>query len=144
MDSLDRAIIDELIEDGRITNVELAARVGLTPGPCLRRVQKLEADGVIQGYRAIVDPNSVGRGFEVILHVDLVTQEASVVTGFEREAALLEEVSEFKRLFGSPDYFLRIAVADLAGYEEFLTGQIMSIRGVGKVSSHFSMKNLKG
>ncbi|MBL3698444.1 Lrp/AsnC family transcriptional regulator [Leucobacter luti] len=144
MDSLDRAIIDELVRDGRVTNVELASRVGLTAGPCLRRVQRLEADGVIRGYHASVDPHAVGRGFEVILHVDLVTQEAAVVTDFEREAAALEEVSEFKRLFGTPDYFLRIAVADLAGYEEFLTGRIMSIRGVGKVSSHFSMKNLKG
>lgn len=99
---------------------------------------------MIRGYHASVDPHAVGRGFEVILHVDLVTQEAAVVTDFEREAAALEEVSEFKRLFGTPDYFLRIAVADLAGYEEFLTGRIMSIRGVGKVSSHFSMKNLKG
>lgn len=144
MDALDHAIIEELMADGRMTNVDLAARVGLTPGPCLRRVQRLEAEGVIRGYRAEVDPHAVGRGFEVILHVDLVTQEASVVTGFEQEAAALPEVSEFKRLFGTPDYYLRIAVADLAGYEEFLTKRIMSIRGVGKVSSHFAMKNIKG
>lgn len=144
MDGLDRAIIDELLRDGRVSNVELAARIGLTPGPCLRRVQRLEADGTIRGYRAVVNPEAVGRGFEVILHVDLVTQEARVVEEFEREAAALPEVSEFKRLFGTPDYFLRIAVADLAGYEEFLTSKIMSIRGVGKVSSHFAMKNIKG
>lgn len=144
MDHLDRAIIDELARDGRITNVDLAARVGLTAGPCLRRVQRLEADGVIRGYRADLNPDAVGRGFEVILHVDLVSQEAAVVANFEREAAALEEVSEFKRLFGTPDYFLRIAVADLSSYEVFLTGQIMSIRGVGKVSSHFAMKNIKG
>lgn len=144
MDHLDRAIIDELARDGRITNVDLAARVGLTAGPCLRRVQRLEADGVIRGYRADLNPDAVGRGFEVILHVDLVSQEAVVVANFEREAAALEEVSEFKRLFGTPDYFLRIAVADLSSYEVFLTGQIMSIRGVGKVSSHFAMKNIKG
>lgn len=144
MDDLDRAIIDELASDGRVTNVELAARVGLTAGPCLRRVQRLEAEGVIRGYRAILNPDAVGRGFEVILHVDLVSQDAAVVTTFEREAAALEEVAEFKRLFGTPDYFLRIAVADLSSYEEFLTGRIMSIRGVGKVSSHFAMKNIKG
>lgn len=144
MDALDHAIVDELIADGRITNLELASRVGLTPGPCLRRVQRLETTGVIRGYRAIVDPDAVGRGFEVILHVDLVTQEASVVTNFEQEAAGLGEVSEFKRLFGTPDYFLRISVADLPEYERFLTGKIMPIRGVGKVSSHFAMKNIKG
>lgn len=144
VDALDRAIIDELEREGRLTNVDLAARVGLTPGPCLRRVQRLEASGVIRGYRAVVDPAATGRGFEVILHVDLATQEASVVENFEREVAAPDEVVEFKRLFGTPDYFLRVAAADLAAYEEFLTQRVMSVRGVGKVSSHFAMKNLKG
>lgn len=144
MDRLDRAIIDELERNGRLSNVDLAQRIGLTPGPCLRRVQRLEANGVIRGYRAVVDPDATGRGFEVILHVDLATQEASVVEGFEREVAALGEVAEFKRLFGTPDYFLRVAVADLPAYEEFLTQRIMSVRGVGKVSSHFAMKNIKG
>ena len=136
--------MDELARDGRLSNVELAARIGLTPGPCLRRVQRLEANGVIRGYRAVIDPDAAGRGFEVILHVDLATQEASVVGGFEREVAALDEVAECKRLFGTPDYFLRVAVADLPAYEEFLTRRIMAVPGVGKVSSHFAMKNLKG
>lgn len=144
MDSLDHAIIAELERDGRISNVELAARIGLTPGPCLRRVQRLEASGVIRGYRAVIDPEALGRSFEVILQVDLASQETSVVEGFEREVAALDEVVEFKRLFGTPDYFVRVAVADLASYESFLTRRIMSVRGVGKLSSHFAMKNLKG
>ncbi|GAB2550981.1 Lrp/AsnC family transcriptional regulator [Leucobacter ruminantium] len=144
MDSLDHAIIAELERDGRISNVELASRIGLTPGPCLRRVQRLEASGVIRGYRAVVDPEALGRSFEVILQVDLASQETSVVEGFEREVAALDEVVEFKRLFGTPDYFVRVAVADLASYESFLTRRIMSVRGVGKLSSHFAMKNLKG
>ena len=144
MDALDRAIIAELEREGRLSNVDLASRVGLTAGPCLRRVQRLEAQGIIRGYRADVDPAATGRAFEVILHIDLVTQEATVVQNFEREVAELTEVVEFKRLFGTPDYFLRVAVADLAAYEVFLTQQIMSVHGVGKVSSHFAMKNLKG
>ncbi|UOQ60535.1 Lrp/AsnC family transcriptional regulator [Leucobacter rhizosphaerae] len=144
MDALDRAIIAELEREGRLSNVDLAARVGLTAGPCLRRVQRLESSGVIRGYHAEVDPVATGRSFEVILHIDLVTQEATVVQHFEREVALLDEVVEFKRLFGTPDYFLRVAVADLAAYEDFLTRKIMAERGVGKVSSHFAMKNLKG
>lgn len=144
MDSLDHAIIAELERDGRVSNVELASRIGLTPGPCLRRVQRLEASGVIRGYRAVVDPEALGRSFEVILQVDLASQETSVVEGFEREVAALDEVVEFKRLFGTPDYFVRVAVADLASYESFLTRRIMSVRGVGKLSSHFAMKNLKG
>lgn len=144
MDTLDHAIIAELERDGRLSNVELAARIGLTSGPCLRRVQRLEQSGVIRGYRAIVEPGAIGRGFEVILHVDLATQEAGIVGAFEREVAAHPEVVEFKRLFGTPDYFLRVQAADLVAYEVFLTQRIMSVPGVGKVSSHFAMKNLKG
>ncbi|WP_427871128.1 Lrp/AsnC family transcriptional regulator [Leucobacter luti] len=144
MDALDRAIIAELAEDGRLSNVELAARIGLTPGPCLRRVQRLESEGVIRGYRAIVDPDAVGRGFEVIVHVDLSTQEAAAVAGFEAAVVALDEVVECQRLFGRPDYFLRIAVADLGSYEAFLTQKIMSLSAIGRVTSHFSMKALKG
>ncbi len=144
VDALDRAIIAELERDGRVSNVELAARIGLTPGPCLRRVQRLEQSGVIRGYRAVVEPEAIGRAFEVILHVDLATQEAGIVSAFEREVAAHPEVAEFKRLFGTPDYFLRVQAADLVAYEAFLTQRIMSVPGVGKVSSHFAMKNLKG
>ena len=144
MDTLDHAIIAELERDGRLSNVELAARIGLTSGPCLRRVQRLEQSGVIRGYRAILEPGAIGRGFEVILHVDLATQEAGIVGAFEREVAAHPEVVEFKRLFGTPDYFLRVQAADLVAYEVFLTQRIMSVPGVGKVSSHFAMKNLKG
>ena len=142
MDALDRAIIDELQRNGRLSNVDLAARVGLTPGPCLRRVQRLEQAGGILGYRAIVDPAAVHRGFEVLLHVDLNTQEGTVVSGFERAVAGLDEVTEFKRLFGTPDYFVRVAVADLESYEAFLTQKIMPLPGLGKASSHFAMKNI--
>ncbi|MBL5974315.1 MAG: Lrp/AsnC family transcriptional regulator [Candidatus Leucobacter sulfamidivorax] len=142
MDALDRAIIDELARDGRMSNIALAARVGLTPGPCLRRVQRLERDGVIRGYRAVVDPGAIHRGFEVLLHIDLNTQEAGVVAAFERAVSQLEEVTEFKRLFGTPDYFVRVAVADLESYEAFLTGRIMPLPGLGKASSHFAMKNI--
>lgn len=142
MDGLDRAILDELRLNGRLSNVELAARVGLTPGPCLRRVQRLEAEGVILGYRAVIDPVATGRGFEVLVDLDLTSQEARIVEAFESTVASLDEVVEFKRLFGRPDYFLRVAVADLAAYEEFLTQRIMPIPGLGTASSHFAMKNI--
>ncbi len=142
MDALDRAIIDELQADGRLSNVELAARIGLTPGPCLRRVQRLESEGVILGYRAVVNPTMVGRGFEVLVDVDLTSQDARIVERFESTVASFTEVVEFKRLFGRPDYFMRVAVADLADYERFLTQKIMSIPGLGTASSHFAMKNI--
>ncbi|MFE3443470.1 Lrp/AsnC family transcriptional regulator [Nocardia sp. NPDC059180] len=143
MDSLDRAIIAELEVDGRLTNVELAGRVGLTPGPCLRRVQRLEADGVIRGYRAVIDPGSVGRSFEVLLDLTLEGQDAKTVSRFEETMTGLDEVRELRRLFGTPDYFARVAVADLDAYEAFLSKHVMTIPKIGRVNSRFTMKNLK-
>ncbi|RDG35548.1 Lrp/AsnC family transcriptional regulator [Streptomyces corynorhini] len=143
MDAIDRAIIGELQRDGRLTNVELAQRVGLTTGPCLRRVQRLEADGVISGYRAVIDPVAVGRSFEVLMDLSLETQEAETVERFERTLTEAEEVVELRRLFGSPDYFVRAAVADLIAYENFLSQHVMTIPGFKNVTSHFTMKALK-
>jgi len=144
MDKLDRAIIAELERDGRISNVDLAARVGLTTGPCLRRVQRLEAAGVIRGYRAIIDPAAMGREFEVLLDIDLQAQDAATVERFESTLAAAAEVTELRRLFGKPDYFVWVAVADLAAYETFLSNDIMTIPGVGRLHSRFAMKNIKG
>ncbi|MCU4745261.1 MULTISPECIES: Lrp/AsnC family transcriptional regulator [unclassified Streptomyces] len=143
MDATDRAIIAELERDGRLTNVQLAQRIGLTTGPCLRRVQRLEADGVIRGYRAMVDPAALGRSFEVLLDLTLDSQASGTVEHFERTLTEAEEVIELRRLFGSPDYFARVAVADLVAYEAFLSGRVMTIPGVRNVTSHFTMKNLK-
>ncbi len=143
MDAIDKAIIAELERDGRLTNVELAQRVGLTAGPCLRRVQRLEADGVIRGYRAVIDPASVGRSFEVLIDLSLEAQDAETVQRFEETLAQADEVLELRRLFGSPDYFVRVAVADLPAYEAFLSGRVMTIPRIKNVTSHFTMKTVK-
>jgi DNA-binding Lrp family transcriptional regulator len=143
MDAIDRAIIAELERNGRLTNVELAQRVGLTTGPCLRRVQRLEADGVIRGYRAVIDPAAVGRSFEVLIDLTLDAQDAETVERFEKALVQAEEVIELRRLFGSPDYFVRVAVADLAAYETFLSQHVMTIPRVRGITSHFTMKNVK-
>jgi DNA-binding Lrp family transcriptional regulator len=143
VDDIDHAIVDELRRDARLTNTELADRVGLTPSPCLRRVRRLEGDGVIVGYRARVDPNATGRGFEVIVNVSLASHELITIDAFERTAAGFEEVVELRRMFGRPDYFLRIAVADLAAYEAFLTGRLMSAPGLATFDSHITMKTIK-
>lgn len=126
-----------------MTNVELAHRVGLTTGPCLRRVQRLEADGVICGYRAVIDAAAVGRSVEVLLDVTLEAQDADTVEHVERVLTEAEEVVELRRLFGSPDYFVRVAVADLAAYELFLSRRVMTIPRVRGVTSRFTMKMLK-
>ncbi|WP_188668387.1 Lrp/AsnC family transcriptional regulator [Tersicoccus solisilvae] len=143
MDRTDRAIIDILRSDGRISNVALADRVGLTPGPCLRRVQRLEEDGVILGYRADIDPAAVDEGFEVILDVALHQFDLATVDHFEQTVERMHEVLELFRLFGSPDYFLRVAVADLAAYEAFVRNEIMTIAGIQTVTSRFPMKVIK-
>ncbi|MFI6492954.1 Lrp/AsnC family transcriptional regulator [Streptomyces sp. NPDC050564] len=143
MDATDRAIIAELERDGRLTNVELAQRVGLTTGPCLRRVQRLEADGVIRGYRAVIDPAAVGRIFEVLIDLTLDAQDAETVERFEETLVQADEVIELRRLFGSPDYFVRVAVADLAAYETFLSTRVMTIPRIKNVISHFTMKKVK-
>jgi DNA-binding Lrp family transcriptional regulator len=143
MDKVDRAIIAELERDGRLTNVELAHRIGLTTGPCLRRVQRLEADGVIRGYRAVIDATAVGRSVEVLLDVTLEAQDADTVEHVERTLTEAEEVVELRRLFGSPDYFVRVAVADLPAYEIFLSRCVMTIPRVKGVTSRFTMKMLK-
>jgi DNA-binding Lrp family transcriptional regulator len=143
VDRIDRAIIAELERDGRLTNVELAHRVGLTTGPCLRRVQRLEADGVICGYRAVIDAAAVGRSVEVLLDVTLEAQDADTVEHVERVLTEAEEVVELRRLFGSPDYFVRVAVADLAAYELFLSRRVMTNPRVRGVTSRFTMKMLK-
>src|SRR5215472_7838245 len=116
LDAVDREILFQLQRDGRLTNVELARRVGLTPPPCLRRVKRLEDVGVISGYRAVINPAAIGRGLEVFVDVDINANDLKTVQEFEATAAGYEEVIELRRMFGHPDYILRVAVADHAAY----------------------------
>ena len=143
MDALDRAIVAELQRDGRLTNLDLASRVGLTPAPCLRRVRRLEEDGVITGYTAVIDQDSIGRGFEVIIHADLVAKDLATVEAFEDRVAAMSEVAELRRMFGIPDYVIRVQVADLAAYERWLTTQLMGDPAIARVDSRITMKTIK-
>ena len=143
MDKLDRAIVAELQRDGRLTNLDLASRVGLTPAPCLRRVRRLEEDGVITGYTAVIDQDSIGRGFEVIIHADLVAKDLTTVEAFEARVAAMSEVAELRRMFGIPDYVIRVQVADLAAYERWLTTQLMGDPAIARVDSRITMKTIK-
>jgi DNA-binding Lrp family transcriptional regulator len=143
MDALDRKIIAELRRDGRLTNVELADRVGLTPAPCLRRVKRLESDGVILGYAAQVNPRAVGRGFEVLVFVDLTRKNRVTFEAFEAGVAAFDEVVEVRRMFGVPDYLLRVATDSLEGYEAFVSTRLADLPGVDKLDSHMTMKVIK-
>ncbi|MFE7112013.1 Lrp/AsnC family transcriptional regulator [Streptomyces sp. NPDC057575] len=143
MDAVDREILFHLRQDGRLTNVELAKRVGLTPPPCLRRVKRLEEAGVIAGYRAVIDPEAMGRGLEVLIDVEIYAQDRTSFEEFEDTVASYEEVIEFRRMYGRPDYFLRVAVADHSAYEAFLTGKLSCLPAVLRLESHLTMKKIK-
>jgi DNA-binding Lrp family transcriptional regulator len=132
-----------LRQDGRLSNVELAKRVGLTPPPCLRRVKRLEETGVITGYRAVIDPAALGRQLEVLIDVEIYAQDRKTVEEFESTVASYEEVIEFRRMYGRPDYFLRVAVADHTAYEAFLTGKLSGLPAVLRLESHLTMKTIK-
>ncbi|MEU4800079.1 Lrp/AsnC family transcriptional regulator [Streptomyces sp. NPDC023327] len=142
MDEIDRNILRELQKDGRLTNQELAQRVGLSASPCLRRVRQLELDGVIQGYRAVVDPEAVGRGFEVLVSIE-VRRDRATVEAFEAALQEIPDVIEAYRLFGSPGCLLRIAVADLAAYERLWIERLTALAGVTEVNSQIIMKRIK-
>jgi DNA-binding Lrp family transcriptional regulator len=143
VDAIDREILFQLRQDGRLTNVELARRVGLTPPPCLRRVKRLEETGVISGYRAVIDPQALGRGLEVLVDIEVTATDRATIEALENTVASYDEVVEFRRLFGRPDYFLRVVVADHAAYEAFLTGRLTGLPGVLRTESHLTMKKIK-
>ncbi|MFC9279123.1 Lrp/AsnC family transcriptional regulator [Streptomyces collinus] len=132
-----------LRQDGRLSNVELARRVGLTPPPCLRRVKRLEEAGVITGYRAVLDPAALGRPLEVFIDVEIYANDRRTVEEFETTVASYEEVTEFRRMYGRPDYFLRVAVADHAAYEAFAMGRLSGLPAVLRFTSHLTMKTIK-
>lgn len=143
MDRLDRAILGHLQEQGRLSNIELSERVHLSPSPCLRRVRQLERDGAIRGYHADIDPDAVGRGFEVIVHAELSLKDRATVEAFEARVAALEDVVECRRMFGLPDYVLRVAVADAAAYEAFYMAELAALPGLARVNSQITMKTVK-
>jgi DNA-binding Lrp family transcriptional regulator len=143
LDQLDRDILFHLQRDGRLTNVELAKRVGLTPPPCLRRVKRLQEAGIITGYRARVNHEAVGQGLEVMVSIEVSVSDLKTLEGLETTIAAYEEVVEFRRVFGTPDYQLRVLVADYAAYEAFQTSKIIGIPGVARVISQPTMKKIK-
>lgn len=143
LDQVDRDILFHLQQDGRLTNVELARRVGLTPPPCLRRVKRLEDSGVITGYRARINPVAAGLGLEVMVSIEVSVSDLKTLEGLETTIAAYEEVIELRRLFGTPDYHLRVLVADYAAYETFQTSKIIGIPGVARVISQPTMKKIK-
>jgi len=142
MDEVDRSILAVLAEDGRISNAELATRVGLSPSPCLRRVRRLEETGVIRGYRALIDPAAVGRSLRVFAGVRLVRHARPDVVAFERAVIRLPDVVHCHHVTGNYDYLLEVEVADLPAYEDFHANRLANLPGVAAVTSYVTMKTL--
>jgi DNA-binding Lrp family transcriptional regulator len=143
VDPVDRAILCHLQADGRLSNVELADRVRLSPSAALRRVRNLEASGALAGYHAVIDPAAVGRGFQVTVHTTLMLRNRETIEAFEAALVVLDEVIECHRMFGDPDYLIRIAVADADAYEQFLINTFADLPGLARMTSQFTMKTIK-
>ncbi|HKA96812.1 MAG TPA: Lrp/AsnC family transcriptional regulator [Streptosporangiaceae bacterium] len=142
MDGIDRKILAELQAQGRLTVTELAQRAGLSVAPCHRRLRELERTGVIRGYRAIIDPATIGLGFEVLVQVTMDREDASTITDFEQRLAAIPEVRHAERLFGDPDYLLRVATASLEAYQALRDQQLATLPGVQKLTSTIVMKRI--
>jgi DNA-binding Lrp family transcriptional regulator len=142
MDDVDRRILAELQEDGRLTVTELADRVRLTPAPCHRRLRELERNGVITGYRAVLDPAAVGLGFEALVSVTMDREDAETVAAFEAALTAVQEIRHAERLFGDPDYLLRVVATDLNGYATLRDQKLATLPGVQRITSTIVMKRI--
>jgi len=143
LDAIDCHIIAELQSDARLSNVELADTVGLSPSPCLRRVKRLEQEGYIQGYRAALQRDRVGLGFSVFVGVKLNGHANEGALAFEQAVVAMPEVVACHLVSGEANYFLEVVVPDLAGYQRFLVGKLLNLPIVREVRSNIAIQTLK-
>ena len=143
IDIFDRRILKELQRDGRISNVDLAKAVGLSPSPCLRRVRDLEKSGIIDRYGAILNQEAAGLPLSVFVQVTLERQVETALETFERIIAHRPEVLEAYLMTGDSDYLLRIVVPDVSDYEIFLKDHLTRIPGVASIKSSFALNRVK-
>lgn len=143
LDAIDRRILAALQRDGRLAVVDLAAAVGLSATPCLRRVKRLEGDGVIKGYTAVVDPAKLGLGLQAFVQVTLVSHAEETVTAFERAIAARPEVIAAYITSGEMDFLLHVVAADLEAYSDFALKALLRMPGVKDTRSSFVMSLLK-
>jgi DNA-binding Lrp family transcriptional regulator len=143
LDPIDRKLLAELQADGRITNVELAARVGLTAPPCLRRVRALEDAGVIRGYHAELDAAKLGFGITVFALVSLKSQAEDALRQFEEHVRSLPDVRECHMLNGEIDFILKIVSRDLQSFQEFLTSKLTPAPNVASVKTSLTIRTAK-
>jgi DNA-binding Lrp family transcriptional regulator len=142
-DAIDLKLLAELQENGRITNVELATKVGLTAPPCLRRMRTLEQSGAIRGYHADIDPAIMGYSIMVFAMVSLKSQAEEDLRAFEAHVRSLPQVRECHMLNGEIDFILKIVAHDLQSFQEFLTSQLTSAPNVSSVKTSLTIRTAK-
>ncbi len=143
LDAIDRRILRILQEDGRLTNVELADRVGLSPSPCLRRVKRLEEEGIIKGYRAVLDRRAVSLGLTIFTEIKVDRHTRANADALQKALEAIPEVVSCHMVSGAPDFIAEIVVPDLAAYEALLTNVLLELPMVEDIKSNFSMRAVK-
>lgn len=143
LDAVDLEILAALQDDGRITNVDLAAKVGLTAPPCLRRVRSLEHDGVIEGYHAKLSATALGYAITVFALVSLKSQAEHELRAFEDHVATLPQVRECHMLNGEIDFILKIVAPDLQAFQRFLTSELTTAPNVASVKTSLTIRTSK-
>lgn len=141
MDKLDRAILAELQIDGRISATALATKIGLSVAPCHRRIRELERTGIITGYQAVIAADRVGLGFEALVFVTL--KDRAQLKDFELAVEKVDLIVDAQRLFGEPDFLLRVFAEDLSHYQRVYDDVLVGLPGVEKLTSTIVMRNIK-
>jgi DNA-binding Lrp family transcriptional regulator len=142
VDHVDRRILAELQQDGRLTVTELAERVRLSVSPCHRRLRALERSGAISGYRAHLDAAALGLTFEALVFVTMRGADRATVDAFEEAVAAVTHVLQAQRLFGDPDYLLRVIAPDLPAFQQIYDDRLATLPGVQRLSSTLIMKSV--
>ena len=143
LDALDRKILAQLQSDGRISLANLAAKVGLSPSPCQRRVRNLERTGVIARYVAVLDQRAVGLPVSIFISIKLEKQKQEALDKFSKTIARWPEVLECYLMTGPRDYWLRVVVPDLDAYERFLKQKLTRLEGIASIESSFALEQVK-
>ncbi|OZF06340.1 MULTISPECIES: Lrp/AsnC family transcriptional regulator [Nocardiaceae] len=142
MDRIDKKILAELQQDGRLSVTDLADRVSLSVSPCHRRVKALEASGAISSYRALLDAEALGLTFEALIFVSMHTADRSTIAAFEDAVAEVPNILQVQRLFGDPDYLMRVIARDRAAFQQLYDHSLATLPGVQRLVSTLVMKNV--
>ena len=143
LDRTDRRILNILQRQGRIANVELAKQVNLTPTPCLERVKRLEKEGFITQYVALLDPVRANASLSAYIEVQLDSTTTEAITLFDQQMLLLDEVVECQLVAGGFDYLIKIRVEDMQHYQRFLGGKLSGIKGISQTHTYVVIHDVK-